>query len=131
MAESSTKKTRNAVTHEQRIAIRQFNKQTGGLRSGKEIAAWFEAQYHRPIHESIISRTLSSKFAHLDTSTTMPLQQTFKRRRTVEWPHVEEALFEWIRRVEKKTVVSGDMIKEKASFFWKSIYRESDDKEPK
>jgi hypothetical protein len=31
MAESSTKKTRNAVTYEQRIAIRQFNKQTGGL----------------------------------------------------------------------------------------------------
>ena len=50
------------------------------------------------------------------------------RIRYEHWPEFESALFDWIQRVEEQVTISGDIIREKAKFFWQNlpIYQRKD-----
>lgn len=63
--EPESAKRRNAISLEQRRQLRnRYNEDRS--QKQKDLAAWFEATFQRPINQSSISDTLSDKYSFLD-----------------------------------------------------------------
>lgn len=73
--------------------------------------------FHRSIHPSIISRVL--KAAPVEFTPTS--SSAAKRVRTAAWPELEEALLSWIQRTEVDLVITGDLLRIKATQFWEQL----------
>lgn len=86
----------------------------------KELREWFQEAYNHTLSSGSILDILSPKYNHLDTGS-LPHRDT-KRQRRENWPKLENALFEWILRVEGQIPISAEIIRQKAQFFWANIY---------
>ena len=88
--------------------------------SQKELREWFKAEYNHTLSSGLISDILSSKYSHLDDDAPPP--RDLKRQRRENWPELENALYEWITRVEGQIPISAEIIQHKAEHFWAIIY---------
>lgn len=109
---------RSPITVEQKAALRAHHQSTQPPLEYRELRTWFEQHYGRTIAASSVSEILSSRYDHLDQSNFQP---STKRRRVEKWPELELALIQWVRRVEDKVILTGDILKQKAEFFFSSI----------
>jgi hypothetical protein len=109
--------SRQTITAEQKVALRAQRKIYPN-QSNLELRKWFEATFTRRIAPSSVSEILSSRFDSLDNH---PPHLKQNRRRVQAWPDLENALFAWVKQAEKRIIVSGEVIREKARFFWQNI----------
>lgn len=107
-----------AISASQRQSLRQHAQNHHHL-TQKQLQEWFLNQFQRVITQPSISESLSSKYSHLDSEEL--LNSSSKRRKLVQWPELEVALFQWIQRIERDIPISGDLIKTQAAVFWKRL----------
>jgi hypothetical protein len=128
------KKRRRALTDADRLMIRKRN-QTHPPAHQKDLANWFTATTGHPLDQSQISRILGPKFDYLDGRHTRKDIQVMKGKSRLsagEWPDLDMALFEWQQRMEqKKAIITGDMLKEKARQLWEALPQYNDVEMPK
>ena len=107
------KKRRRALTDADRKDIREYYFHTKKKAcSQKAIKNWFWETHYHHITQSQVSDILSDKYSRLDDVKKGGLQNRFKEG---QWPDLEEALFEWQSRVNRKGgTVTGDLLREKA-----------------
>jgi len=75
--------------------------------------------YHT-LSSGLISDILSSKYNHLDVD--LPPLRDLKRQRRENWPELENALNDWITRVEGQIPISAKILRCKAEQFWDIMY---------
>ena len=87
------------VTLGDRTIIRQryFNS-PGPKPSHQDLVNWFQHKYGRQLSQSVISRTLSKEWKHLDEDTS-PIPGKIRQKQG-KWPRLEQALFEWQQYVQ-------------------------------
>ena len=109
---------RKSITNAQKAALRTQRQLQPHL-SNLEIRDWFQQTYNQSISPSSVSEILSSRYQSLDT--TESLRPTLKKRRKEHWPELENALYQWIYQAETRIIISGEVIREKARFFWNNL----------
>ena len=113
----------HAYTHAQKAALRA-KKQQQPLLSQAALQNWFQTEYQQLIPISTLSDILSSQYNHLNKPSNTPQSSwppDSKHCQLECWPDLERALIEWIQKAEGKIIISAEVIKEKARFFWKNI----------
>lgn len=100
---------RPGITIEQRRALRKHTKAYPVLRQ-VQLVEWFEREHGRRINQSTVSDTLGTKYASLDNSDD-DTRPTAQRDRAANWPLLERALIEWLKRVEVRTPISDEALK--------------------
>ncbi|RAO68173.1 uncharacterized protein BHQ10_004185 [Talaromyces amestolkiae] len=111
---------RNAILNSQKAALRQQHHRNPRMQY-KDLAKWFEEKYNQKINISTVARTLSSIYAFLDEMEGQPVSG--KRIRPENWPELESALSEWIRRAKNQDLaLSQEILRQKARDYWSTIY---------
>jgi Tc5 transposase DNA-binding domain len=87
----------------------------------------FYDKYQIKIDTSTISKILKNSSSILVQGKPKRNEREKYRQRKAKHPLLENALYEWMLRLETQMVVTGDMIKEKASRFWKLMYPEMEE----
>lgn len=95
-----------------------------GKRPGwREIASWFaETHNGKKISKAGVSTILSKRSADLLGQSLSAPHAVSKRRRTVNWPKLDDALFEWQMRMQGRVTITGLVVAEKAAEFLPLIY---------
>jgi hypothetical protein len=124
---------RKAITDQERLQIRKRAKEHPGHQG--ELIKWFHQETGHQLNQSSISKILSSKYEYLDMKDPKKdkkeLEST-KRSSDGDWPELEAALFEWHQGMLKsKAVITGDILKEKASKLWQALPQYEGVEEPK
>lgn len=89
----------------------------------KKVQSWFSETHNgKVISQSVISRTLLERSADLVGQPLSAQEGSIKKKRWVEWPELDEALFLWQRKMQARVPVTGDILKEKARGFFAEIY---------
>jgi hypothetical protein len=130
---SSILTKRKAISDAERLLIRKRAKEHPGKQD--ELIKWFYQETGHQLNQSSISKIVSNKFEYLDAKDPKKdkkeLEST-KRSSDGDWPELEAALFEWQQRMQKsKAVITGDILKEKASKLWRALPQYEDVEEPK
>lgn len=110
---------RKSIPTSQKVALRA-RKRLHPNTTQKELREWFKDTYDHLLSSGLISDILSRKYDHLDSD--LPCSRDTKRQRRENWPELENALFEWMIRVEGQIPISAEIIRQKAQFFWEKIY---------
>lgn len=119
----------NAVELSRMSNVRHLEIITSIMNAANDVREWFLQKFRHLPSQSTISESLSKIFEHLDTETTQP---DVKRQRTPAWVDLENALFEWQQRMEKKkATVTGDLWKGMASVFWDKLPQYEGQPKPK
>ena len=80
---------------------------------------WFHEQHGRVLHKSVISRVLKNSTAIEQAA--LLTAPTAKKARLAQWPDLEKALTEWITRAQSDIVITGDLIRLKATELWQRL----------
>jgi len=128
--DSTDKRKRHALNEKERQKIRK-RKQDNPLLGQRDLAQWATREFGRRINQPMIQRTLSSKYAFLDDKTFAPGFVGNSRVFQADHPLLEQALFEWVVRMEGSVPVSGDMIQTAAHQLWEKMEDFQHLKEPK
>ena len=110
-------KKRKALSDANRLEIRKCNR-THPPAYQRDLIVWWEGQSGQKLHQSQISRILSSYYDYLDDLNEKKDKKQLESKRacTGDWPELETALFEWHQRIDKKqAVITGDLLKVQAS----------------
>ena len=108
---------KQAISLEQRRALRNWAHQQHPKPSQKACIEWFFSKYQHKLSQSTVSESLSSHFSSLDEST-----PSGQRLRTGQWPDLEKILYNWQQRVESQGgFTTGDILREKAQEIWKRL----------
>jgi hypothetical protein len=124
---------RKAITDQERLQIRKRAKEPP--RQQGELIKWFYQETGHQLNQSSISKILSSKYEYLDMKDPKKdkkeLEST-KRSSDGDWPVLEAALFEWHQgMLESESVITGYILKEKASKLWRALPQYKGVEEPK
>jgi beta-lactamase class D len=84
---------KQAVTIEQRVALRKWAHFQHPRPSQKQCIEWFLENFGHRLSQSTVSESLSKQYANLEAS-------SGSRSRTDKWPDLEKVLVEWQRRIE-------------------------------
>lgn len=117
------KTTRSSISNHQKATLRAQHFLKPYL-SYTALQNWFQESYNQRITPSSISRILSSRYEYLDTIQSHLLED--KRRRTEQWPELDNAVLEWIQRAQSQITISQEVIREKARQYWPIIYPEKE-----
>ena len=83
----------------------------------------------------MISKILGQNYDYLDNIHTKKDKRLLKEKSRAsigDWPDLEAALFEWQQRMEqKKAIITGDILKEKAKQLWNDLPQYNSIKEPR
>jgi hypothetical protein len=121
-------KRRRAVTDLERRNIRQHYKEHPGTQQA--LISWSNDQTGHLLNQAQVSKILSPKYSYLDNI--QPTSKLKKRQAKSDWPDLEAALFEWQRRIRQKDgIITGDILKEKASTIWQRLPQYQGVQEPK
>ena len=108
------KKRRHAITDEERKDLRvhkQALMQENGEATTSQMIEFFNSRYGRVLHPSIISKSLSDRFKHLDEED-RPLHPESKKHRKSYWPDLDAAVFSWQQQMlKKKKTVTNEALK--------------------
>jgi hypothetical protein len=110
---------RKSIPTSQKAALRA-RKRLYPNATQKDLREWFKDTYDHTLSSGLISDILSRKYDYLDADS-LPSRDA-KRQRRENWPELENALFEWIIRVEGQIPISAEIIRRKAQSFWEKIY---------
>ncbi|KAF4227133.1 hypothetical protein CNMCM8980_007764 [Aspergillus fumigatiaffinis] len=110
---------RKPISTSQKAALRA-QKRLHPNATQKDLRKWFQETYDHTLSSGLISDILSRKYDYLDADS-LPTRDA-KRQRRENWPELENALFEWIIRVEEQIPISAEIIRQKAQSFWEKIY---------
>lgn len=89
----------------------------------KKVQSWFSETHNgKVISQSVISRTLLERSADLVGQPLSARDGSMKKRRRVEWPELDEALFLWHKKMQARVPLTSDILKEKARVFFAEIY---------
>jgi hypothetical protein len=119
---SAPKNKRKAITDAERLIIRKRQKEHPSKQS--DLAKWFYNETGHAIDQAQVSKILSSTYNHLDGLDSKKDKKALNSKRTSagDWPDLEAALFEWQQRMQKnKAIITGDILKDKASKLWKGL----------
>lgn len=87
------------------------------------IAQWFKEKYEgKIISQSTISSVLLKRSADSALLSQPAFGPEIKRRRNVAWPQLDSVLFEWYERLQRRTTITGLVLKEKAREFFEVLY---------
>lgn len=101
---------KQAITLEQRRALRKWAHQQYPKPTQKACIDWFLLQFNHKLSQSTVSESLSAHFKDLDTSTTQG-----QRIRTGQWPDLKQILFDFQQRIDSQGgFTSGDILQQKA-----------------
>ena len=110
---------KQAITSEQRAALRAWYQRQYSKPSQKACIEWFFDKYSYRISQSTVSESLSKQYTSLDTDDS---QSAKPRSRTGQWPELEKILYEWQKRVEEKGLfTSGELIIARARQIWHQL----------
>ena len=121
-----SKRPRKPIQDSQRKALRAWyyddSNQVSMERSKlKACSRWWQQTYDYHLSSFTASEIISSKWARLDNEA-IPEWRDTKRHRNSEWNALKEALFEWEQRYEgAKNIVTGDVLRIKATQFWERL----------
>lgn len=121
-------KHREAFTDAQRVALRQQHREWP-LQTQKELCEWFENKFGKPINQTSVSKVLSKRYIHLD-SLGEGAGTDRKRQRRPQFEELEAALAQWHIQEQYRLPITGDLLKIKASWFWRRLPQYRDQPEP-
>src|SRR5436305_366503 len=117
---------KQAISIEQRRALRTWAHSQHPKPSQKACIEWFYKTYNHKLSQSTVSESLSPHFDELDKSTV-----TGQRLRTGQWPDLEKVLYNWQQRIDSSGgFTTGDILREKAQEIWKKLPQYSDQRCP-
>ena len=117
---------KQAISLEQRRALRSWAHQQHPKPSQKACIEWFYTKYNHKLSQSTVSESLSTHFKDLDTTTA-----SGHRLRIGQWPELEQVLFKFQQRIDKHGgFTSGDILLEKAQQIWKRLPQYADQPVP-
>src|SRR4051794_32684203 len=103
----SSKKT--TLNNEQRLAVISFKDQNPSTNDA-DLVNWVKETFNVDIHRTTINRLLKRKEEIVGNPSA-------KRQRAVQYPDMENTLYEWILRSQDKIILSNAIITEKAKNF--------------
>ncbi len=121
-----SKRPRKPIQDTQGKALRAWyyndsNQVSMGRSNLEACSRWWQQTYGYHLNSSTASEIISSKWARLDNEA-IPKWRDTKRHRNPKWGALEEALFEWEQRYEgAKNIVTGDVLRIKATQFWERL----------
>jgi DDE superfamily endonuclease/Fission yeast centromere protein N-terminal domain/Tc5 transposase DNA-binding domain len=122
MASSVTptaKRPRIAISNAQKRALRTWFYAPGPKKTLAEASAWWFSKYGYALSSSTGSDILSNKHQHLDSDS---VNLKAKTSRTAKWDTLEKALSDWAIHFDQANgMVSGDLIRTKATKLWEAI----------
>lgn len=123
---------RVSVPNYQRAALRHHYHSTTGKPTHTELITWFQAQFGHEISQSIVSRSLSDRFKHLDSLSPVNLVLSRTRERECKWPEIEAALSQWLHAIQVQGgTVSNEIIGRKAGMLWDESEKTRGETKPK
>lgn len=129
---TAPKNKRKAIADTERLMIRKRQKEHPSKQS--DLAKWFYNKTGHAIDQAQVSKILSSTYDYLDGLDLKNDKKALNSKRTSvgDWPDLEAALFEWQQRMQKsRAIITGKILKNKASKLWKCLPQYVDIKEPK
>ncbi|CEG48978.1 DNA-binding centromere protein B (CENP-B) [Plasmopara halstedii] len=107
-----------------RIALCQHKEKNPKL-THEELIKWIEENHQITVSGSTITNTLKRSVELLDNFEDANLDT--KRQRTVRYPNMESALFEWLTTYQDQVNMSGDLLKKTVAHFldrtpWNSLF---------
>ena len=115
-------KARRGLTDAEKQALRAWFYGSHVRQSQKDAQQWFNEKYSRDLAQSTISDVLSSRYDHLDMITKPASGLLTQHRRQPHWKELEDGLFEWQQRMQKKGVlVTGDLLRYTATQLWEKL----------
>jgi arginine repressor len=109
MSFEEPKKTKTALTNEQRKAIIKHKEKHPQI-SQTDLVDWIKQTMDLKVHQSTISRLIKNKDE-------IGENLLAKRQKTVQYPVLENTLFEWILQSQERIILADDIIIEKAKNF--------------
>lgn len=108
---------KQALSIEQRRALRTWARSQHPKPSQKACIEWFFNKYGHKLSQSTVSESLSSHFDTLDDS-----KITGHRLRTGQWPDLEKVLYNWQQRIDSLGgFTTGDILQTKAQEIWQRL----------
>jgi hypothetical protein len=121
---------RTQFTLAEKHALRAHHAANPSL-SQQQLRAWFEATTGKPITQGTVSQLLSSKYTFLDGTDLKDLRQPKRLKyRPVAYPTLEKILADWVFHQQRALIISGELLKEKARWFWHRLPEYKDTEEP-
>jgi hypothetical protein len=109
---------------DEKIALRKQHALNPHL-SQQGLCKWFEDSFGKPIRQATVSEVLSSRYSHLDLLQITPAQASVKKQRPQAYPDLERALSQWLfayrNTCSPSDVVSAEVVKAEARFFWRQL----------
>jgi hypothetical protein len=114
---------RNAITDQQRSALRRWYEDQGPSVRQIDAINWFESQYGRRLRQSTVSESLAERYSHLDAPHSVPTTSSSRyRNKQQHWPVLEAILLDWQHHVERQGgTVPDELLIEKAKAIWPEI----------
>jgi len=116
---ASKRSTNTNMTNEVRIAFCEHKKKHPSLTQAYLIT-WLQETHNVSVSQGTISLTLKCSAEILAKKE--DVNQTAKWQRTVKYPLMETALYRWFLTYQDQVNMSGDLTKEKASYFLAELY---------
>jgi Fission yeast centromere protein N-terminal domain/Tc5 transposase DNA-binding domain len=118
---------RSAYSDADKQSLRAYARQNPTYKQ-HELLNWAQSHLNgsNNITQGMISKWLSSRYEYLDSPTALTARMDSgkvflpnrKKRRTEAFPIIELALYEWHCRAERKIILSGNGLIERAKRFW-------------
>jgi hypothetical protein len=86
--------------------------------SQQQLREWFEVTTGKPITQGTVSQLLSSRYSSLDVDLKELKQPKRLKQRDQAYPVLESILADWVFHQQHKLIITGDLLKEKALWFW-------------
>jgi hypothetical protein len=109
----------STMSNKIRIALCQHQQAHPHL-TQKELVQWLKNTHNLTVSQGTISNTLKRSTELLSKTNDQNLGA--KRQRTVKYPQMESALFEWFTANQERVNMSGDLIKEHAEIILNRLY---------
>jgi hypothetical protein len=118
---------------DEKVALRKQHALDPQL-SQQGLCKWFEDSFGKPIRQATVSEVLSTRYSHLDLLQVTPAQASVKKQRPQAYPDLERALSQWLflyrNTCSPSDLISAEVVKAKALFFWQHLPRYQGQREP-
>ncbi len=116
---ASKRSTNTNMTNEGRIALCEHKKKHPSLTQA-DLITWLQETHNVFVNQGTISLTLKRSVEILAKKE--DVKRMAKRQRTVKYPLMETALYRWFFTYQDQVNMSGDLTKEKATYFLTELY---------
>jgi hypothetical protein len=116
---ASKRSTNMNMTNEVRIALCEHKKKHPSLTQA-DLIMWLQETHNISVSQGTISLTLKRSTEILTKKE--DVNRAAKRQRTVKYPLMETAMYRWFLTYQDQVNMSGDLTKEKATYFLVKLY---------